>query len=93
VAQGLDPVRTPVHAVMSTELVVADIADDHEACLRRMRQARVRHLLVLGNGRLAAVLSMRDLLALEIDERDEAIQLLNAYVHYIPADASRLRRP
>jgi hypothetical protein len=29
---------------------------------------------------------MRDLLALELDERDEAITLLNAYVHYIPAD-------
>jgi hypothetical protein len=40
---------------------------------------------------LAGILSMRDLLALEIDERDEAINLLNAYVHYIPADLSPTR--
>jgi CBS domain-containing protein len=91
VAAGVDPTTTPVSAVMSTNLVVADIADNHEACLRRMQQAHVRHLLVLREGRLAGILSMRDLLALEIDERDEAISLLNAYVHYIPADLSPSR--
>lgn len=86
VAAGIDPVATPVSRVMSTSLVVADISDHHEACLRRMQQSRVRHLLVLREGRLAGILSIRDLLALEIDARDEAINLLNAYVHYIPAD-------
>ena len=53
-----------------------------------MQQARVRHLLVLDGGRLAGVLSLRDLLALELDEKDEEVTLLNAYVHYVPADLS-----
>lgn len=92
VAAGVDPVHTPVSAVMSTNLVVAEITDDHETCLRRMQQAHVRHLLVLNDGRLAGILSMRDLLVLEIDERDEAIHLLNAYVHYIPADLTPTRQ-
>ena len=91
VAAGVDPGATPVSAVMSTNLVVADIGENHEACLRRMQQSHVRHLLVLCEGRLAGILSMRDLLALEIDERDEAISLLNAYVHYIPADLTPTR--
>jgi CBS domain-containing protein len=91
VAAGVDPVATLVSAVMSTTLVVADINDTHDVCLRRMQQAHVRHVLVLRDGRLAGILSMRDLLALEIDERDEAITLLNAYVHYIPADLSPTR--
>lgn len=91
VGAGIDPVATPVSRVMSTSLVVADINDHHEACLRRMQQSRVRHLLVLREGRLAGILSMRDLLALEIDERDEAITLLNAYVHYIPVDLTPAR--
>ena len=73
-------------AVMSTSLVTADVSEAHDVCMRRMQQARVRHLLVLREGRLAGILSMRDLLALELDDRDEAITLLNAYVHYIPAD-------
>jgi CBS domain-containing protein len=86
VAAGLDPTRTRVDEVMSTELVVADLSEGHETCLRRMQQARVRHLLVLDEGRLAGILSLRDLLAIELDEKDEAITLLNAYVHYIPVD-------
>src|ERR671918_1538899 len=86
VAAGVDPATTPVSSVMTTNLVTADITESHDVCMRRMQQARVRHLLVLRDGRLAGVLSMRDLLALELDERDEAITLLNAYVHYIPAD-------
>jgi CBS domain-containing protein len=86
VAAGVDPAITPVSAVMTTSLVTADVNESHDVCMRRMQQARVRHLLVLRQGRLCGILSMRDLLALELDERDEAITLLNAYVHYIPAD-------
>ena len=86
VAAGVEPASTPVSTVMSTNLVTAEITESHDVCMRRMQQARVRHLLVLRDGRLAGILSMRDLLALELDERDEAITLLNAYVHYIPAD-------
>jgi CBS domain-containing protein len=86
VAADVDPASTPVSRVMSTELVVADINDGHDVCMRRMQQARVRHLLVLDNGRLAGILSLRDFLGVEITERDEALNLLNAYVHYIPVD-------
>ena len=86
VAAGVEPETTPVSSVMTTNLVTAEIWESHDVCMRRMQQARVRHLLVLRDGRLAGVLSMRDLVALELDERDEAITLLNAYVHYIPAD-------
>lgn len=91
VATGRDPARTTVGEVMSTELVVAEVQESHETCLRRMQQARVRHLLVLSEGRLAGILSLRDLLVVEIHEKDEAISLLNAYVHYIPADIARSR--
>ena len=86
VAAGRDPQRTTVGEVMSTELVVADAAESYDACLTRMQQARVRHLIVLDGGRLGGILSIRDLLAADADEKDEAITMLNAYVHYIPAD-------
>jgi CBS domain-containing protein len=89
VAVGLDPKTTAVGEVMSPDLVTADVKDSCDTCLRRMQQARVRHLIVLNDGRLAAVLSLRDLLAVDADEKDEAINLLNAYVHYIPADLAR----
>ena len=86
VGAGVDPATTTVSSVMTTDLVTADVGESHEVCMRRMQQAHVRHLIVLDGGRLAGILSLRDLLRVEIDERDEAINLLNAYVHYIPAD-------
>lgn len=89
VAAERDAARTQVGEVMSTELIVADWHEDHASCLRRLQQARVRHLLVLNEGRLAGIVSLRDLLAVELGEKDEAISLLNAYVHYIPADLVR----
>jgi len=91
VAAGLDPNTTSVDDVMSTELVVADIKESLEACLSRMQQARVRHLIVLEEGRLAGILSLRDLLAADIDDKAESITLLNAYVHYIPADLTKVK--
>jgi CBS domain-containing protein len=86
VAARLDPATTPVADVMSTDLVTADVSETHDACLLRMRQARVRHLIVLQEGALAGILSLRDLMAFDLNEKDEAIALLNAYVHYIPAN-------
>ena len=91
VAAERDAAHTQVGEVMSTELVVADWHEDHASCLRRLQQAHVRHLLVLNEGRLAGIVSLRDLLAVELGEKDEAITLLNAYVHYIPADLARGR--
>ena len=86
VAAGLDPAATPVSDVMSTQLVVADISEPYDVCLQRMQQARVRHLIVLEHGHLAGIVSLRDLMSVDLDEKNEAITLLNAYVHYIPAD-------
>ena len=86
VALDRNPASTTVRDVMSTELVVAEVTDSYEACLAKMQQARVRHLIVLDRGRLAGIVSLRDVLFADIDEKAEAITLLNAYVHYIPAD-------
>jgi CBS domain-containing protein len=85
VAADLDPAATPVAQVMSTELLVADIGEPSEVCIHRMQQAHVRHLIVLDQGRLAGILSLRDLLAVDLDEKAEAISALNAYVHDVPA--------
>jgi len=91
VAEARDPRTTPISQVMSTDLVVTEINESFEACLARMQQARVRHILVLDSGRLAGIISLRDLMAADLDDKEEAISLLNAYVHYIPADLSKVK--
>jgi CBS domain-containing protein len=92
VAAGIDPAHTPVRDVMSSTLVVADASESYETCLDRMRKACIRHLIVLDNDHMAGIISMRDLMAVDLDDKVETISLLNAYVHYVPADVAN-RRP
>ena len=87
VAAGLHPAATPVSRVMSAPLVIADIGDSYETCLNRMNQAHVRHLIVLDKERMAGFISMRDLLAIDLDEKVQTIALLNDYIHYAPESA------
>lgn len=94
VAAGRNADTTVVADVMSTDLVVADSAEDCNVAMRRMQQAHVRHLIVLNQGRLAGILSLRDLLKADLDEKSFELTMLNAYVHYIPADvAATTTRP
>jgi hypothetical protein len=44
---------------------------------------------VLQEGRLVGIVSLRDLIDHELADKDETLALLNAYVHYIPADLNR----
>ena len=92
VAGGIDPSCTCVGDVMSSALVVADVGESYETCLDRMRQARIRHLIVLDNGRMAGIISMRDLMAVDLDDKAETISLLHAYVQGVPGDIAN-RRP
>src|SRR5688572_21165766 len=47
VDRGLDPDRTPVGDVMTTEIVVGDPDEDYQSAMRKMDQASIRHLLVV----------------------------------------------
>src|ERR1700730_16746418 len=78
VAADLDPAATPGARGMSTELLAADIDEPGVVCLHRMQMAHVRHLIVLDQGRLAGILSIRDLMAVDLDEKTEAIRLVHA---------------
>jgi CBS domain-containing protein len=84
VAQGRDPDATRVSDVMTRELVVAGVGDPSEEGLRRMKQAGCRHLPVVDGDRLVGMVSQRDLLQVDLSEKDEEIRWLNAYIHFVP---------
>jgi CBS domain-containing protein len=84
VALQLDPDRTRVAEVMTRDLVVAEAGDSHEEAVRKMKQAGCRHLPVVDGERLLGMVSLRDLLQIDLSEKDEEIRWLNAYIHYIP---------
>jgi CBS domain-containing protein len=87
VAKGLDPDKAQVGDVMTRDLIVGDVAESHEDGLRKMKQAGCRHLPVVEGGRLVGMLSLRDLMQVDLSEKDEEIRWLNAYIHYTPPEA------
>ncbi len=83
VARRLDPRATFVETVMTSDLVVAGADDDYETCLRKMKQANCRHLPVVEGERLLGMLSLRDLLQVNISEKDGEIEFLHTYMFHV----------
>ncbi len=84
VAVARPPDVTHVGDVMSSNLIVAEMEESCETCLQRMQRAHVRHLIVIQEGQLAGIVSLRDLLAADIDEKAEAINMLSTYMYDRP---------
>jgi CBS domain-containing protein len=81
---GRDPHATRVEDVMTHKVVTAGLDEPVARCLEKMQRAGCRHLPVVHDGRVVAMLSMRDLLRDEIEEQGEEIRNLRAYIHQTP---------
>lgn len=81
---GRDPKATRLGSVMTRDVATATLEDRRADCVAKMKKAGCRHLPVLAEGRVIAMLSMRDLLRDEIEEQDEEIRSLRAYLHQAP---------
>lgn len=89
VARSLDPQKTRVQEVMSTELIVGSPDEDIVQIESKMKLAGIRHLPIIQEDQLIGILSLRDLLQAEMDEKDEEIKIMTAYIHYIPPSFER----
>ncbi len=93
VDRGLDPTRTPVGDAMTTSIVVADAAEDYQSAMRKMDQANIRHLLVLSEGRPASMISIRDLIRVDMQAKSEELRYMHEYLYQVPPDPARFRGP
>ena len=80
VVKGLDPRMTAVGSVMTPDVVTATLDDRVERCVDKMRSCGCRHLPVVADARVIAMISMRDLMRDEIEEQVEEIRELRAYI-------------
>ncbi len=87
VAKELDPKRVTVEQVMTKDIVVADVDESEESCLKKMKVANCRHLPVVSAETVVGLLSLRDLLMVELTERDEKLEFLNSYLFHVPPEA------
>ncbi len=81
IAKGLSLEDTTVDDVMTRELILAKSDESYEACLKKMKDAYIRHIIIIDDGLLYGVLSMRDLLEMDITAQKETIQVLNNYIY------------
>ena len=84
VARGLDPKSLVVGDVMTTKLVVAEADEGYESCLKKMQKAHCRHLPVVKGDHLLGVVSLRDLLMVDLDEKERNLEYLQSYIYTVP---------
>lgn len=88
VSPELQPRQTLVRDVMTRNLVTASPEESYETCLARMQNHSIRHLVIASGDRIVGVISLRDLMSIDIQQKSAEIQMMNAYLHYVPPAAA-----
>ena len=81
---GRDPLQTPVAEAMTTNIIVATPDEDYQAAMRKMDQANIRHLPVVEGDRMVSMLSIRDLMRVDMARLTEEIRYLHEYIYQVP---------
>lgn len=81
IAKDKDLNSTLVDEVMSTNLVLAKIDESNESVLAKMKEAKTRHILIIDNDKLVGVLSLRDLLEIDLHHFKTTVEVLNNYIY------------
>jgi CBS domain-containing protein len=71
---------TRVEEIMSTDLMTATCDDTVRACMELMTENKVRHLPVVENDRVIAMVSIGDLVQAVIADQQEEIEHLEHYI-------------
>jgi len=70
----------PIAQAMRDDLPTVDANASESECANLMRDHYTRHLLVEEDGRVAGIISMRDVIVLMLDEKQFLIDQLNVYI-------------
>jgi CBS domain-containing protein len=80
VGKKKDPEQVKIREVMSNAPPKVSPKDTASDCLDLMKNQRCRHLLVFADKEFVGIVSLRDLVALMIEEKEELIESLNRYI-------------
>ena len=78
----LDPAQVSMREVMSQPRAFITCDETPHQALERMERAGVRHLPVVDGERFIGMLSMRDLMRVELGEQGDEIKLLHEYINH-----------
>lgn len=72
---------TKVEEVMSRNLILAEPNEPNESILAKMKEGRTRHILIIDSDKLLGVMSMRDLLEMDLSVCRSTVEVLNNYIY------------
>jgi len=84
VAEGRDPRSTCLAEVMTDDPLTIHMSETIENCMALMRRHNFRHLPVCHDGHLVGMVSLRDILLHDLDEKDDEVRMMRAYIHSTP---------
>lgn len=84
VAAGLDPVSTCMAEVMTDNPLTVSMNEELGSCMTLMRRHSFRHLPVCHEGLLVGMVSLRDILLHDLNEKDDEVRMMRAYIHSVP---------
>lgn len=80
VLKGKASKDTPVNELMTVSVHSVTPDDPIEKCMAMMNEKHVRHLPVLEHGKLAGLVSIRDVVNIIISEKETTIKRLEEYI-------------
>ncbi len=80
VGKKRDPETVRIMDVMTTNVVTVSPKDTALTCLNLMKEHRCRHLLVFDDDEFVGVVSLRDMVALMMEEKEQLIAYLHQYI-------------
>jgi CBS domain-containing protein len=81
-SKKIDMENTKIDDVMTRGVIVMEAHDTYEDCLNIMKQESIRHMPVRDGEKLVGVVSMRDLMQVDVEEKKQEIENLNSYIYY-----------
>jgi CBS domain-containing protein len=81
-AKRLDMERTKIEDVMTKGVILMEAHDSYDDCLKIMQQEGIRHIPVREGDKLIGVVSMRDLMQEDAEEKRQEIENLNTFIYY-----------
>lgn len=80
IAKGLDPDAIPLGEVMTTEVFTTGPEDSVQEVRRQLRERHIRHVPVVEEGSVIAVLSVRDLIRADLAEQQATNSAMDDYI-------------
>jgi CBS domain-containing protein len=81
-AKKLDMESTKIEEVMTKGVILMEAHDSYEDCIKIMQQESIRHMPVREGDKLIGMVSMRDLMQEDMEEKKQEIENLNTFIYY-----------